>query len=194
LIGLLLYTVGTLHATPPTKTKSWGVEINPLSLTILGSNSEKVFSGVVSRFDNDNATEMALSLVYAKEYSSYNNYYQTNNQMTKTINIALHYRQFIKDQTKGFYYGGFGSYTSLDGKVKDDIHLATVTKVGIGAEIGFRLMKPYTDWSIYWGPALRIGRYFGSNNDVFEGSTLGMSMYDSQLFFDVDFLRIGYRF
>ena len=55
-------------------------------------------------------------------------------------------------------------------------------------------MKPMSDWSLYWGPALRIGGYFGSNNDVFEKDTVGMEAYDRKLFLDIDFLRLGFRF
>jgi len=64
----------------------------------------------------------------------------------------------------------------------------------VGAEIGLRNMKTDTDWSFYWGPSLRIGGYFGSNNDIFYGNNLGFELYDRQFFIDVDFMRIGFRF
>ena len=55
-------------------------------------------------------------------------------------------------------------------------------------------MKTHSNWSFYWGPALRLGTYLGSNNDVFESDSLGMGIYDKDLFVDVDFFRIGFRF
>ena len=173
---------------------SWGVELNPLSITMLGTGSDtKVFSGVVSHFNQEDATELALSFVYAKDADIFGDFY-SNNYTSKVSNLSLHYRKFVGNRTKGFYYGGFGSYTYLDGKLKNDNRFATVTKVGLGAEIGLRLMKTDTDWSFYWGPALRMGGYFGSNNDVFYGNNLGFDLYDKQFFIDVDFMRIGFRF
>ncbi|MCK5854130.1 MAG: hypothetical protein KAG56_02835 [Sulfurovaceae bacterium] len=188
----LLFSLGSAE---DIKSKSsWGVEINPLSLTILGTGSSiKGFSGVVSHFDNEQGEEIALSLVYLKESEAFD-YGDNIFTPTKTINTALHYRKFLSNKTKGFYYGGFASYTYLDGELKDDIRLATVEKFGLGGEIGLRLMKTDSDWSLYWGPALRIGGYLGSNNDIFEKDTLGMDIYDKKLFFDVDFMRIGLRF
>lgn len=179
---------------------SWGVEINPASITMLGTGSDtKVFSGVVSYFNQENATEIALSFAYAKDTDIFGDSYDDdssfyNNPSSKTANLALHYRQFVGNRTKGFYYGGFGSYTYLDGELKNDNRLATVKKVGLGGEIGLRIMKVDTDWSLYWGPALRIGGYLGSNNNIFDSNDLGFALYDKQFFVDVDFMRIGFRF
>ncbi len=174
------------------KKNSWGIEINPLSITMLNTNLEnQVFSTVVSYFDNEAGREIALSFLYAKEDGLFNIY---DSPSSKTTNIALHYRNFVSQRTKGFYYGGFLSYTQLDGELKDDIRLATVKKLGLGAEIGLRIMKPNSDWSFYWGPALRIGGYFGPNNDVFDMNTIGMDLYDNRFFVDVDFMRVGFRF
>ena len=179
---------------------SWGVEINPTSVLMLGTGSDiKVFSGVVSHFNQEDATEIALSFVYGKDTdifgsSDYDDSPSYNNSSSKVANLALHYRKFVGRRTKGFYYGGFGSYTYLDGELKNDNRLATVKKIGLGAEIGLRIMKVDTDWSLYWGPALRIGGYFGSNNNIFNDDTLGFDLYDKQLFIDVDFMRIGFRF
>jgi len=147
----------------------------------------------VSHFNQEDATELALSFVYAKDADIFGDFY-SNNYTSKVSTLSLHYRKFVGNRTKGFYYGGFGSYTYLDGKLKNDNRFATVTKVGLGAEIGLRLMKTDTDWSFYWGPALRMGGYFGSNNDVFYGNNLGFDLYDKQFFIDVDFMRIGFRF
>jgi hypothetical protein len=134
-------------------------------------------------------------LVYFKESDSFNYSNSWKDETsTKTINTALHYRKFLSNRTKGLYYGGFVSYTYLDGALKNDARLATVKKVGFGGEIGLRLMKPSSDWSFYWGPALRMGGYLGSNNDIFDSDSLGMDIYDKKIFFDVDFMRIGFRF
>jgi len=188
----LLFT--SLYAQDVNKKSSWGVEINPVSLTMLGTGSDtKIFSGVISHFNQNDATEMALSFIYAKDYEVFgSSYYEETS--SKVANLALHYRKFINNRTKGFYYGGFGSYTYLDGELKNDIRLATVNKVGLGAEIGIRVMKTDSTWSLYWGPALRVGGYFGSNNDIFDDNDLAMEIYDRQFFIDVDFMRIGFRF
>ena len=171
---------------------SIGLEINPLSLTILGTeNSSKGFSGAISHFDNAEAREISFSLAYLKEDETNSISYESPSEV---LNLSLHYRKFLSNKTRGFYYGGFTSYTYLDGKIKNDHRLATVNKFGLGAEIGLRLMKTHSNWSFYWGPALRLGTYFGSNNDVFEHDSLGMALYDKDLFVDVDFFRVGFRF
>ena len=195
-IGVLLSSL-LLGEIPRVKNNnSIGVEINPLSLTLLNSsNRNKGFSGAISHFDNTNTRELALSINYIKTEDNLldvgYNYYDSP---TEVMNISLHYRKFVSNKTNGFYYGGFGSFTYLDGKVKNDNRLATVKKFGLGAEIGVRLMKTHSNWSFYWGPALRLGTYLGSNNDVFESDSLGMGIYDKDLFVDVDFFRIGFRF
>lgn len=193
---LMLLTLSSLWAEASKEKSSWGVEINPLSFTMVDSESDtKVFSGVVSYFNQVDATEMALSFVYEKDTNNnfYNNPYY-DDSFSSVANLSLHYRKFVKSRTNGFYYGGFGSYTYLDGKLRNDNRLATVTKVGLGAEIGIRIMKTDTDWSFYWGPALRMGGYFGDNNDIFASDNLGFSLYDRKFFVDVDFMRIGFRF
>lgn len=190
----MLLAFSSLLAEELEEKSSWGVEINPVSVTMLGTGSDtKVFSGVVSHFNQTDATEIALSLVYAKDVNFFGSSYY-NHSSSKAANLSLHYRKFVGSRTKGFYYGGFGSYTYLDGKLKNDSRFATVRKVGLGTEIGLRLLKTDTDWSFYWGPALRIGGYFGSNNDIFYSDDLGFGVYDKQFFVDVDFMRIGFRF
>ncbi len=191
----ILLTSSLLLAENLKNKSSWGVELNPLSFTMLGSgNDTKVFSGVVSHFNQEDATEIALSLVYSKDADVSIGFY-ADNFSSKATNLALHYRKFVKNRTNGFYYGGFGSYTYLDGKLRNDNRFATVKKVGLGAEIGVRIMKTDTDWSFYWGPALRMGGYFGSNNNIFvDNNNLGVAIYDKQFFVDIDFMRIGFRF
>ena len=198
---IICLTLSSVFAEDLEEKSSWGVEINPASITMLSTGSDiKVFSGVVSYFNQKDATELALSFAYAKDTGTfgsdnYDNSYVYNDTPSTVANLALHYRKFVGKRTKGFYYGGFGSYTYLDGKLKNDNRLATVTKVGLGAEIGLRIMKTDTDWSLYWGPALRVGGYFGSNNDVFyDDNNLGIETYDRKFFIDVDFMRIGFRF
>jgi len=194
LLLIICLTLSSLFSEELQERTSWGIELNPLSFTMLGTGSDtKIFSGVVSRFNQNDATELALSFVYAKNADIFTGFY-SNNYTSKVSNLTLHYRKFVSHRTKGFYYGGFGSYTYLDGKLQNDNRFATVTKVGLGAEIGVRNMKTDTDWSFYWGPALRMGGYFGSNNDIFYGNNLGFGLYDRQFFIDVDFMRIGFRF
>jgi hypothetical protein len=194
---LLLVTLGVTK-----DDGSWGVELNPASVIMLSTGTDiRVFSGVISHFNQSDATELALSFLYAKEYDDiFASSYQDGNILnhddtpSKAFNLALHYRKFIRNRTNGFYYGGFASYTYLDGALKNSNQLATVKKIGLGAEIGLRIMRTDTDWSFYWGPALRIGGYFGSNNDVFDSNDLAFDLYDKQFFVDVDFMRIGFRF
>jgi hypothetical protein len=194
---LLLVTLGVAQ-----EDSSWGVEINPASVTMLSTGTDtKVFSGVISHFNQSDATELALSFVYEKGYADiFGSSYEDDNSFiydessSKAVNLTLHYRKFIRNKTNGFYYGGFGSYTYLDGPLKKGNQLATVKKVGLGAEIGLRIMRTDTNWSFYWGPALRIGGYLGSNNDVFHSDDIAFDLYDKQFFVDVDFMRIGFRF
>ena len=137
---------------------------------------------------------MAFSFVYSKDADVSIGFY-SDDSSSEVANLSLHYRKFVGERTKGFYYGGFGSYTYVDGKLENDNRFATVNKVGLGAEIGVRIMKTDTDWSFYWGPALRMGGYFGSNNNIFvDNNNLGVAIYDKQFFVDADFMRIGFRF
>lgn len=174
--------------------KSWGIEVNPFGLvSLLAYKDEDVelgFSGAISYFDNENGVEIVMPILYLQE--QYWGWYNEHN--TYTTNISLNYRKFLSNKTKGFHYGGFGVYTHLNGKVKNDTRFAKVDKFGMGAEIGFRTMRTDGDWSIYWGASLRMGAYFGSDNDLFVEDTLGMTLYDKQFFWDIDFAKIGFRF
>lgn len=200
LLFFIFLSFSSLFAQNLEEQSSWGVELNPVSITMLGTGSDiKVFSAVVSYFNQEDATEIALSFVYGKNTdifgdSNYDDSPSYDNFSSKAANLALHYRKFIRNRTQGFYYGGFGSYTYLNGELKNDSRLATVKKVGLGAEIGFRIMDVDTDWSLYFGPALRIGGYFDSNDNIFDDDSLGFELYDKQFFIDVDFMRIGFRF
>jgi len=185
--------------------KSWGIEVNPLSLLslLLYDDSEdeygdpendeiRGFSGTISYFDNENGVEIAIPMLYIEE--KYWGWDEDQDHHTYNANISLNYRKFISNKTKGFHYGGFAIYSHLNGKVKNDTRYAQVDKFGMGAEIGFRLMKPDGDWSIYWGPSFRLGAYLGSDNDLFIEDTIGMKLYDKQFFWDIDFMKIGLRF
>jgi len=198
-IILLLFSF-LLYAQEPTventNKRSWGIEVNPFGLVSLllyddDSDDEEVgFSGGISYFDNDNGVEIAMPILYLKE--SYWGWYDEH--YTYTTNISLNYRKFLNNKTKGFHYGGFGVYTRLKGQLKDNDYFTKVDKFGIGAEIGFRTMHTDGDWSIYWGVSMRVGTYLGSDNDLFVEDTFGMIRYDNQLFWDVDFAKIGFRF
>jgi len=194
LIGTLTSSLLLAQNSLPKDATSIGIELNPLTILAIGDDSkDTAFSGAISLFDNINASEIALSVAYEKEYSDL---FGINGSsiVAEVMDVSLHYRKFARAKTNGFYYGGFTAYTYLDGQLKNDTRLATVEKFGIGAEIGFRLMKTESDWSVYWGPSFKIGRYFGSDNNVFESNSLGMLLYDKDLFIDIDFFRVGFRF
>ncbi|NEW60891.1 hypothetical protein GSY74_06305 [Sulfurovum sp. bin170] len=205
--ALLLFSLILSAKTPmieKSDSKSWGIEVNPFGLLSLlaydddedeygdAEDEGRGFSATISYFDNENGVEIAIPIFYMEE--NYWGWHDAHPHQTYHTNISLNYRKFLGNRTKGFYYGGFGVYSHLNGKVKNDTRYAKVDKFGMGAEIGFRIMNPDGDWSVYWGPAFRMGGYFGSDNDLFVEDTLGMTLYDKQFFWDIDFLKIGVRF
>lgn len=189
----LCYTEG--FSETPKDDVSWGVEINPFSLTMFASDGHtKAFSGAVSRFDQSRGEELALSLTYIKDYD-YNSLFNQLEQAETAANLSLNYRKFLHQRTSGFYYGGFASYTYLDGEVDDGTgRLATVGKLGAGLELGVRLMKTTSNWSFYWGPSFRAGIHVGPNSDMMVGETYWTAVYDKKVFVDLDIFRIGFRF
>jgi len=198
IILILIYSLTIIYAIEPTpkyiSTKSWGVELNPLSILSLlvqdEEDSSKFFSGTLSYFDNENGVEIAIPIFYIQE-EYWGNYRDHN---TYNTNIGIDYRKFLHNKTKGLYYGGFAMYSYLDGKLKNDSRYARVDKLGIGAEVGFRLMNSDSEWSIYWGPSIRLGAYLTPHNNIFQEDTFGMEFYDKRFFVDIDFMKIGLRF
>ena len=189
---LLLSSSWSFAQTVGQKTSSWGVEVNPFRLLILGSDWQS-FSGTISHFDNENGIEIAMPILYSKEKNNY--YYNDAYEDTETaLNIDLHYRKYFSgNRTEGAYLGAFGRYTYLDGKVWDQGQYATVEKFGLGGEVGYRV-KDIFDTLFYWGVSLSLGGYIGSDNDIFNSSGFALGIDDNKLILDVELLKVGYEF
>jgi len=173
---------------------SWGVELNPFRLLILGSDWQS-YSGTISHFDNETGIEIAMPIFYSKEKNDYYYGYDNSYEDTETIlTIDLDYRKyFSQSRTEGGFLGLFGRYAYLDGRVLDRGQYATVQKVGIGGEIGYRV-KNIFNTPFYWGTSFKIGGYIGGDNDIFNNSGFSLGLDDNNLILDIELLKVGYEF
>lgn len=175
----------------------YGVEINPFRLIVL-SSSWKSVSGTFSIFDYVNNAEIAFPILYSSEESDsgYDNLNSAHDNF-KLLTVDMQYRKFLYERVGGLYVSGVARVAILDGrlepsKIEDDgDNYAKVTKFGVGLGIGYRLLPQYNNW--YWGVGLVVGRYLGSDNNIFDSSSLG-AIDDSSVFVDLELLKIGYKF
>ena len=161
-----------------------GVEINPFRL-ILIDGSWRSASGSLSIFDYTNSAEITIPVLYSHESDF------------KLLTLDIHYRKFIENRVGGLYMSAIGRVASLEGELRDSKrdnsgeNYAKVTKLGLGLGIGYRLFSKSSRW--YWGVGLIAGRYLGSDNDIFDSSSLS-AIDDAPIFIDIELLKIGYKF
>ncbi len=167
-----------------TTQSKYGLEINPFRL-ILINGSWRSASGSLSIFDYVNSAEITFPILYSNE----NDF--------KLLTLDVHYRKFIENRVGGLYMSAIGRVASLEGELRaskidnSGENYAKVTKFGLGLGIGYRFLPQYSRW--YWGVGLIAGRYFGSDNDIFDSSSLS-AIDDAPIFIDIELLKIGYRF
>jgi len=188
---VLFFLTTEMYAEGVIKQNGWGVEFNPFRVLILGSEW-KSLSGTISHFDNESGIEIAIPFFYSKEKDiSYNRNHE-DTEIASTIDI--HYRKyFSKTRTDGGYLGIFSRYTYLDGKVWGSGKYATVEKLGLGGEVGYRV-KNIFDTPFYWGVSMSLGGYIGKDNDIFNSSGMPLAIDDNQFILDVELLKVGYEF
>ena len=188
-LGLMLSCIQAEE--PSTNDTTWGVEINPIRVLLLGSDY-KTFSGTLSHFDNDHGIEISLPLFYEQYTEEYEDKVAYHSNKNTTLNIDLHYRRyFTMKQTEGLYLGTFGRYTYLHGQAYEDTEQITVNKLGFGTEIGFKY-KHIFNTSLYVGASLMIGAYVLGQNDQI--ASFDFALDDSPFILDLELLKIGYEF
>jgi len=170
---------------------SFGVELNPFRLLLLGSEWQS-YTGTISHFDNETGIEIAVPIFYSKDKN--NNYNEAYKDTETLLTIDLDYRKYFSQaRTEGGFLGLFGRYAYLDARVSSQGRYATVQKVGIGGEVGYRV-KNIFNTPFYWGTSFKIGAYIGGDNDIFENSTFSLALDDNKLILDIELLKVGYEF
>ncbi len=173
----------------------YGIEINPFRLIVM-SDSWRSVSATFSIFDYKNNSEFAFPILYSSENESTNN--DGYNDRFKIFTIDLHYRKFLYNRVGGLYVSGVARVVKLDGRLKESKignngeNYASVTKIGVGLGVGYRLLPQSSKW--YWGFGLIAGRYLESDNNIFYSDSFSSIFDDSAVFIDIELLKIGYKF
>ena len=190
-LAVLLLLGSSCFGTELIEKESIGIEINPFRL-LISDGSWQSFSGTISHFNDNTGIEIAMPIYYKKKIHNYDTY---ENHDT-TLNLDIHYRKYFSGtQTEGVYLGGFGRYTYIDAKARNDDQYRTVQKFGIGAEIGLKGKKIFNT-SFYWGASLALGGYLSNDNDMFDRTDIfdNLGNDDRKMILDLELLKIGYNF
>lgn len=167
---------------------SYGIEVNPFRLFSYGSEWQ-TFAGTFSCFHNDEGVEIAFPVFYSRKQTMNFNHDDTDTLFT----FDIHYRKYFEEhKTQGAYWGVFGRYAYLDGKVDAEPLYASVHKFGVGFEVGVRVKRLF-DYPLYWGVSIAIGKYLFGRNRVFSPNATAANE-DSEVILDGEILKIGYEF
>jgi hypothetical protein len=186
IVVLVLLWSSLLFSGVLSKDKHYGVSLNPVSILSAGL----MVSGDASYFMHDSATEITVPFFY---YDADDAKQKEDNSFSKTskqMNIDVHYRKYFSGEIGGFFYGAFGRYTYLDGKLKDEFMSAKVSKVGLAAEVGYRTFGIMGYKQLYWGASLALGAYLDDRHDQFEEPMMG----DGIPLVDIEFFKFGLVF
>ena len=174
---ILLFPILLYSESPPFGDKTIGIEISPIRL-LLQESDMHTFSGGFSYFLKEQNAELHFPLyVEQSKYDTYNE---------QVITFDVEYRKFI---TKGFYLGGLCRIAKLSGGKYDK----STTKLGIGGSIGYRFF--YKN-SFYLGVGVSYTQYVKGERNIFGNGGIDMTYLDNDTngIFELEFLKIGYRF
>lgn len=163
LLVLLLLSMG-LVAGDLSKDKQFGVAINPIWWTSVG----------FSYFNHDKGYEIAVPVF----------------GMVDEVHADVRYRHYVDGKIGGLFVGGFGRYTYMDGKLKDEYANAKISKVGLGAEVGYRVFNIFGNERLFWGVSAGAGAYLSKNNNRYADAYLG----DAPFIIDLELFKFGVVF
>jgi hypothetical protein len=149
-------------------------------------------SGGFSYFDEDNMAEISLPWLYSKE--NWTSMYNKNigKSSLRVVTIDLEYKRFLRE-FGALYLSGFTRFANLRGKDEKSFQYKTINKLGIGIGFGYRYF--YTNYHLYWGVGLKVGRYLTGNNREFVSENMSVVTMDDQRFIiDIEVLKLGYYF
>lgn len=173
----------------PLEDKKYGIEVNLFRLLLIDDNS---FSGTFSLFDVNRQAEIAFPVYYFNPDYEYG---------TKIFTLDCHYRHFLRNTQNGFYLSAFTRFANFSGYQEiysddwesDDYYKEkTITDIGIGVGLGYRI---FSYRGIYWGTSISFGRYLLGNNlsDLeFDNNDLFIPA-DKQII-NIEFLKFGWAF
>lgn len=168
----------------PLENKTFGIEVNPFRLSIIGGFS--TFSGTISLFSIDRKAEIAFP-VYMYLDDAFINY--------KSVTVDCHYRYFVKKIQKGPYLSTFVRFAHLYDSGPEN-KKSSINKLGFGVGLGCRV---FTKSGFYWGFSLSTGLYPFSKSNVFvvpEDVDIGLfdPKDDSNVIIDIELLKFGWAF
>jgi len=146
------------------KSRTVGFQINPIYWGSAG----------FSYFNHEKGYEIALPFFFLPD----------------AFYADLKYRQYDDGRIGGFHYGGFMRLSYMNGKIENERKNARITKVGLGGELGYKVVNLWDIKGLYWGSSLSVGMHLSDNNDRFEEAFLG----DSIAIVDIEFMKLGYAF
>lgn len=167
-------------APDPLKGRHFGVEFN-LPRALLYDEFHSL-SGGVSLFPPGLNAEIAFPVFYGRSDTDPGPPHVT------TWLVDAHYRYFLAETRHGFYISGFVRYAHLSGTLERQPGDGTVSKLGLGCGIGYRV---FSKRGPYWGTSLSLGRYVLGRNDRFAGDDFGDDM---AAIVDVELLKFGWAF
>jgi len=191
-LTVLLFTLNTLAYTEESHKKenqSFGVEFNVFRPLLMKSIDINSFSGGINYFNDTRGIEIAIPFTYNKIL--YDNDFRVNDYDDTGLTVDLHYRKFFQNEAKGFYLGGFGRYTYLEGK-STNAQIVKQHRFGIGTEVGVRIREKNSP--VYLGISFALGAYLDNEEVSFAHKGSFMDMDRRKYFWDIELLKFGYEF
>ena len=171
--------------------KTFGIEINPISL-IMSKKNDVNIKGSFSLFNISRKIELAFPFEYIdrKDTEWYDDILDYNR-----FTLDCQPRVFLRGTQKGFYFSTGLRYTYEYG-IDDDLYCDTDeikyysnNKIGVSFGIGYRYFSPI---GLYWGVSLFGGRYF-TDTDIWIDNLSGVNL-NPDIFFTIELLKFGYAF
>lgn len=162
------------------------LEFSPVRAVVnLESDGHKSYTGGVIFDGRDSRTEFAIPVTYVTD--KYNDGC-CDASLTK---IDFQWRRYRRDQRTGPYGGLFARAMHVSGG-RDDV---SASRLGVGLVGGFRV---FLTQHVYWGANVSVGRYLSELPDESDDGFLSFNEFSVDLadkaLFNVEFLKIGYRF
>ncbi|MDP8321656.1 MAG: hypothetical protein RAO94_04825 [Candidatus Stygibacter australis] len=181
----------------PLADKTWGVEFNLIRF-IACNDETTTLSGGFSYFGKP-MMEIYFPWYYYKHHNEDYYFYDDDDIETgidKLFYADARIRLFTGNTSNGFFMSGLTRFALLESRnIWDNLHHST-TKWGIGFGIGWRSFS-YRGFN--WGFSLSMGRYFTGEEGILNQGTTSMffleeATNDSEIFYDLEFLKFGFAF
>ncbi len=157
--------------------KKYGLEINPIGLLFSSTRGGEGFAlrAGIAIFPDSLKGEINFPIYYRN--------FESSSEIDKVFQIDSQYRGFIGKHRKGFYFSSGLRYLSREREYKETYFGNTSwisdseynkDHFGLTFGIGFRL---YGKAGWYWGTSIYGGRYFTTDEPIFELELLKFGIY-----------------